>query len=340
MRITLAELAKLAGVSHTTISLALGEKHEGRVGEATRDKILALAEKHGYRTNITAKGLVQGRTYRIAVCIQGHLQDYAIIGAYSLYERLTTFSRGIQDADYAMELVEVPSDLPPTQISRDFAQRHVDGFVFLMWSPEIIGKLLFSLREKQIPAVASGTTLDDNTVTWTDSDRYDAFEKATSSLISDGHKEIVLLDIDLGRYFKPKNDAFHNTIKQHHEKKIIGDVFRAKRTDFESALEVTRKALDVRPNTAAILLTDNFYAEAVLHILKQRGKTPGKDCRIIGFGDTILADRIRPKLSHYSLQISEQVEFGLSSLLHEIKSTTSCTPQQKLFPAKYVQRET
>ena len=340
MAVTLAELARLAGVSHTTISLALSGKHKGRVSEATRKRILALALKHGYRTNIAAKGLVQGRTYRIAVCIQGRLQDCAIIGGYSLYERLALFSRGIQEAGYAMELVEVQSDLPPPEVSRDLARRHVDGFVFLSWSPAIVGKLLFSLREKEIPAVASGSTLDDNTVTWTDVDRYDAFGKAATSLISEGHREIVLLDIDPGWHSKIKINAFKNTIKQHQEKGFIGAVFSAERSDFERALQITRQALDAHPDASAVLLTDNFYAEAVLHVLKERGMTPGKDCRIIGFGDTTLADRIRPRLSHYSLQIAEQVELGLASLLQEIQDPASWAPHHSLLPAKYIQRET
>jgi len=340
MPVTLAELARLAGVSHTTVSMALSGKHRGRVSEATRKRILALALKHDYRANLAARGLAQGRTYRIAVCIQGRLQNHAIIGGYSLYERLALFSRGIQDAGYAMELVEVDADTPPAQTGRDLARRSVDGFVFLAWSPQPVGKLLFSLREKEIPAVASGTTLDDDTATWTDVDRYDAFKKAAASLIAEGHREIVLLDIDPGRHSALKIEAFSQTMRDRLKKDPDTAVFRVERSDFENTLRITETALDARPKASALLLTDNFYAEAVFHVLRRKGREPGRDCRIISFGDTTLADRISPRLSHYSLQIAEQVEVGLASLLEEIQDPSSWTPRQVLLPAKYIPRDT
>jgi len=338
--VTLAELARLAGVSHTTVSMALSGRHRGRVSEATRQRILALALKHDYRANLAAKGLAQGRTYRIAVCIQGRLQSHAIIGGYSLYERLALFSRGIQDAGYAMELVEVDADTAPAQIGRDLARRSVDGFVFLAWSPEPVGKLLFSLTEKEIPAVASGTTLDDNTVTWTDTDRYDAFEKATTSLILEGHRDIVLLDIDPGWQSTLKIEAFSQTMRDRLKKDPDTAVFRVERSDFENTLRITETALDAHPKASALLLTDNFYAEAVFHVLRRKGREPGKECRIISFGDTTLAERISPRLSHYSLQITEQVELGLASLLQEIQYPSAWAPQQAMLPAKYIPRET
>lgn len=43
---TLRQLAKLAGVSRTTVSMAL--RNHPRLSEATRQRVLALAEKHGY----------------------------------------------------------------------------------------------------------------------------------------------------------------------------------------------------------------------------------------------------------------------------------------------------
>lgn len=340
MAITIEELSRLAGVSTATVSMVLANKHQGRVGEQRRRQILALAEKHGYRMNPAARGLAQGRSYRIAICVEGTLSSHAIIGGYSLYERLALFSRGIQSAGYAMELVEVNPALPPAEISRDLARRPVDGFVFLTWQPALARRLLFSLREKEIPAVASGTILDDDSFTWTVVDRFDAFEKATDLLLAEGHRDIVLLDIDPGWYSELKIKAFTRTLVRHLGKDERGVVLKAERPDFESTLRITERALSDRPETSALLLTDNFYAEAVFHVLRQAGKEPGKDCRIIGFGDTTLADRISPKLSHYSLQIAEQVELGLASLLQEIQDPSSWTPQQTKLPAKYIQRET
>ncbi len=55
---TIAELAELAGVSKTTASFIIGGRaEEFRISEATRDRVLALAEQHQFRPNLNARAL-------------------------------------------------------------------------------------------------------------------------------------------------------------------------------------------------------------------------------------------------------------------------------------------
>lgn len=56
-RITIRELAKLAGVSTATVSLALRDSHE--VSPATREKVQALALEHNYRSHPAVSALMQ-----------------------------------------------------------------------------------------------------------------------------------------------------------------------------------------------------------------------------------------------------------------------------------------
>lgn len=67
MAVTMTELAKHAGVCHSTISLVLNGKAGVRVSEGKRKKILELAEKLNYRPNMAAKGLRNRRQYTIGV---------------------------------------------------------------------------------------------------------------------------------------------------------------------------------------------------------------------------------------------------------------------------------
>jgi len=64
-RVSIRDLAKLAGVSRTTVSLALRGSHE--VSPATRKRILALANKHDYRSHPAVNALMQqvGRGVRV-----------------------------------------------------------------------------------------------------------------------------------------------------------------------------------------------------------------------------------------------------------------------------------
>ena len=65
---TLKEIAERAGVSTATVSYVLNAS--GKVGEATREKVLRIIEETGYRSNMLAKGLRSGRSNLIGVLVE------------------------------------------------------------------------------------------------------------------------------------------------------------------------------------------------------------------------------------------------------------------------------
>ncbi|WP_187369919.1 LacI family DNA-binding transcriptional regulator [Streptomyces boluensis] len=56
-RVTMADVARRAGVSPTTASFALSGRTDMRISEAARSKVLAAAAELGYRPNATARSL-------------------------------------------------------------------------------------------------------------------------------------------------------------------------------------------------------------------------------------------------------------------------------------------
>lgn len=90
--ISIRDLAKIAGVSRTTISLALRGSHE--IGAATRARIVALARQHDYRSHPAVNALMQqvGRRRRvhdeeiIAFIRSGRTPDEKAIGPLEVLE--------------------------------------------------------------------------------------------------------------------------------------------------------------------------------------------------------------------------------------------------------------
>ena len=66
--LTMADLAKLAGVSKITVSRALAESP--LVTAETRERIQALARKHGYKLNVSARNLRLRRSHTVAVIVE------------------------------------------------------------------------------------------------------------------------------------------------------------------------------------------------------------------------------------------------------------------------------
>ena len=66
-RVTIKDIARMAGVSVTTVSRALNDAPE--ISSETQDRILRLCREEGYRTNLLARSLISNRTNVIGVIL-------------------------------------------------------------------------------------------------------------------------------------------------------------------------------------------------------------------------------------------------------------------------------
>jgi LacI family transcriptional regulator len=65
-RVTLAEVARLAGVSQTAASFVLTGRHEEmRISAEVAERVMQAARETGYRPNIVSRSLRTGRTQTI-----------------------------------------------------------------------------------------------------------------------------------------------------------------------------------------------------------------------------------------------------------------------------------
>ena len=67
MSVSIKDIAKAAGVSHSTVSRALADS--SLISDATKARVQALAREMGYVANAQARGLVTGRTMTIGVVV-------------------------------------------------------------------------------------------------------------------------------------------------------------------------------------------------------------------------------------------------------------------------------
>ena len=72
-RVTIRDVAALAGVSHQTVSRVINKSK--RVTAETRERVEAAIQELGYRPNAVARSMALGRTCMLA-CIAPNLRDY------------------------------------------------------------------------------------------------------------------------------------------------------------------------------------------------------------------------------------------------------------------------
>src|SRR3954466_7469333 len=122
-RVTMPDVAREAGVSAMTVSYTFNRPE--RVAAATRQRVLAAAERLGYPgPHPGARSLRRGRTGTLGVVLGEHL-TYAFDDPQA-----TRFLSGVAQvcADHGMALTLVPVTGGPSDVDR-VTEAAVDGFV-------------------------------------------------------------------------------------------------------------------------------------------------------------------------------------------------------------------
>lgn len=186
-KITIKDIAEMAGVSKTTVSFYLNGKTE-KMSEETRTKIQEIILRTNYRPNVAARTLNQKKTNLIGV----------IIGDIT-----NTFSnkivKGIEDTarKHGYQTLIGNSGYDPKQES-SYVNRMLtlgaDGFI-IQPTPGFheTSKLITDLRK---PFVYFDSKVYEDASFWVKTDNYTATHKAMQELIAHGYRNFLMIGAD------------------------------------------------------------------------------------------------------------------------------------------------
>ncbi|MFT3864670.1 MAG: LacI family DNA-binding transcriptional regulator [Solirubrobacterales bacterium] len=147
---SIRDVAAAAGVSTTTVSHAINGK--GRVDDATRERILRIADELGYRANRNAVNLVRAQTGVIALTISAPPDDPVSMTALDFFFNFANAATSAaQERGYSVVLI--PSANLGALTAIEF-----DGAIVL----DVVSgdPLVEELKRTAIPVVTSGRTID------------------------------------------------------------------------------------------------------------------------------------------------------------------------------------
>src|SRR5829696_7138441 len=133
-RQTSNDVARCAGVSQSTVSLVLSGKAEGRVSEATQERVRRCARELGYRPNVAAQALRLGASRAVALLVPDMTNPF--------FSRvLHGAQRAAAAAGYIVILVDTQNDRRwEAQSFEALRAGPVDGYLlFEVDAPEALG---------------------------------------------------------------------------------------------------------------------------------------------------------------------------------------------------------
>lgn len=185
--ITISDVAEALGVSKTTVSRAISGK--GRIGQETKERVLAYIEEHNYTPNVIAKSLAQSKTFNIGVMMPA---EYDIIDLPFFQSCLFGIQEIAAVMDYDILLtISRPDDM--SQLERIVTNRKVDGVILMRTFVE--DKQAKLLAEQELPFVTIGSTNVANAIQ-VDQDHRSACRELTSILLMKKLQRIALVGGD------------------------------------------------------------------------------------------------------------------------------------------------
>jgi DNA-binding LacI/PurR family transcriptional regulator len=189
--ITQKQLAVLAGVHPSTVSLALAD--DPRLPGPTRERLRRLAEEHRYAPNTAARWLRQGRTGTIGLVFWGeaHLEEEGRtrVGGPLMAAVEAAVAAGHQ----ALVIPATPERLAGVAVDEIVRRAPIDGAVFFGTTHDREG--LARLVRRGFPAVHFGRRLlPDAPLAFVAADYRGGSRDAVAHLLARGHRRVAIVE--------------------------------------------------------------------------------------------------------------------------------------------------
>jgi LacI family transcriptional regulator len=305
----MAEIAKEAGVSTTTVSKVLNELPG--VGAATRTRIRALIDRHGYVQNHAARNLRKGQSYLIDLVIM------RLEGGYDI-----GIMHGIQDAleetGYRLAVFSTNENEASERLwLRRLLGQSTDG-VLLLLPFEQLG-LADTLMGQGIPLVAIGDRNEPTTAFPTvGSTIWLGGYTATEYLISLGHRRIGIVTFPLHLTTSRARLAGYREALERAGIPIDPALICEGSYLLGDGVEQTRHLLDLPNPPTAIFAGNDAQAAGVSQVLYERDIRVPDQMSVIGFDDVMYTAQMSPPLTTIRQPLVEMGKMAVGMLLRLI----------------------
>lgn len=281
----MADVARRAGFSRTTVSYVLNGRADVTIPEPTRDRIMRAAEELGYRRNGIARSLVSNRTQTLGVVVPS-LQS-------SFHAEIVN---GIQDVcsrhQYRM-LLAYSLDDPESETEqvRLLLENRVEGLISVgSWLiHDTAGDLVGEVLAEDVPCVIVDDCLPDQPVDCVISDDWRGTSAAMAHLLAAGHRRIGHLSGGSDALPARTREEGYRLALREAEIPVDPDLILGGSFNSPEAVNWMDCLLQLpEPPTAVFAANDRLAAEAVLAI-RQRGLRVPEDVTVVGYGELPLA---------------------------------------------------
>lgn len=328
--VTVSDVAKLAGVSESTVSRAINDKPD--ISAKTKEHVLKVAKDTGYAPNLLARGLRSRKTKTIGVVITDISNPF-----------FGTVVRGIEDVlqkkQHSIILCNTDEKYQREEESiKVLIEKRVDGLLITPVGEKNLD--ILRLKRYGIPFVLVGRRINLPEIPYVVNDDELGGFLATQYLINKGHRRIFYISGPLHISSASERLAGYKRALVQHGQEVNERLVRIITPRMDAAYKLMKRLLLKKRDFTAIFTFSDFVALGVMRALHERGLAIPEDVAVVGFDDVEVSSTLEVPLTTVHLSKYRLGKKAAEILLTQLLPTKSGNfPLQIVIKPKLVVRK-
>jgi len=286
-RVNIADVAREAGVSVQTVSRALNNK--GEISAETRERVLGIVERLGYRPNTLARGLVTQKTSTLGLVVPDIANPF-----------FSEVARGAEDtahgAGFSLLLCNTMEN-PTREVDalRTLEAQRVDGII--LCSSRLSEEEFHAMLARLPAVILVNRESSRNDLKSVCIDDEAGARCATQHLLHSGHRSIAFLAGPPASHSGRRRAQGYQRALSEAEIPIDPELSAVCTPHLEGGYNAVRQLLSCRPEIDAFFCYNDLVAVGALQACAAQGRRVPEDIAVVGCDDILLAGLVTPPLT-------------------------------------------
>ncbi len=334
-RPSMSDVARLAGVSQTTVSFILNDTPGSNIPQETRERVLAAVRELDYRPNVSARNLRTQSTNLIGYGFDdpGGVASHPVLDQF-LYSAILS----LEEAGYHL-LTFVAETRTDTAVYEELYRRgQVSGY--LVANTNDNDPRIAYLIANHIPFASFGRANDEWQFAWADVDGRRGMAQVVEHLVALGHRRIGLVTWPEGsKAGSHREQGYADGLRVAGIEPDPAWLYRGENSIQSGAAALSHlMTLPAEQRPTAVACVSDLIAVGVMNAAAAAGLVVGRDLAVTGYDDSALAQFLHPPLTSVRQPIAAIGRHLVEQLLAQIRHEAS-TAQGSLLEPELVVRQ-
>jgi LacI family transcriptional regulator len=285
---TLKDVARAAGVSTATVSRVLS--NTGYVSDEIRKRVQKAIDKLHYQPNGIARSLRSAKTHTVGVLVPDISNPYFM-------EIIRSVENVLSKENY--NILVASSDEHPDKerkLLEVFFEKRVDGII-LATSHLKDSEFMADFTNSDVPLVLVDRSIDGIQIDTIAEENESSSSELVKYLIAVGHRKIAIINGSAPiSTVNERRLGFEKTLKEHGIN-VPDEYIQEGQFDVETGYLSGKRLLKMDNPPTAIFCCNNFIAIGLMMVINELKLSIPEDVSIVSFGELLLPELIRPKLT-------------------------------------------